>query len=106
MDNALVFEDRVRIGGYRALFGDGAQERYYASVVWLPPPDRTYCFSRNGLSTFDIFRQMVPFVRRADIDLRLFLDPLHGRLQLALQDAGFLPPYEEWKRKLVQKLRS
>ncbi len=104
MDNAPVFEDRARLGGYRALFGDGGQERYYASVVWLPPPDRTYCFSRDRLDTFDIFRQMIRFARRADIDLRLFIDPLHGRLLLALQDAGLLPLYQEWKRRLVEIL--
>jgi hypothetical protein len=102
MDNAPVFESRARLGGYRALFGDGAQERYYASVVWLPPPDRSYCFSRNGLNTFEVFRQMIRFARRADIDLRLFLDPIHARLQLALQEAGLLSTYEQWKRRLVQ----
>jgi len=83
---------------------DGAQERYYASVVWLPPPDRTYCFSRNGYDTFDTFRQMIRFARRANIDLRLFLDPIHGRLMLALEDAGLLPLYQDWKRRLVQIL--
>jgi hypothetical protein len=104
MDNAKVFEDRARSGGYRALFGDGGQERYYASVVWLPPPDRSYCFSRNGIDTFETFRGMIRFARKADIDLRLFIDPTHARMMLALQDAGLRPLYEEWRRRLVQIL--
>jgi hypothetical protein len=104
MDNAKVFEDRARTGGYRALFGPGGQERYYASVVWLPPPDRNYCFSRDGLNTFETFRDMVRFARQAGIDLRFFIDPLHARMLLAMQYVGLWPVYEEWKRRLVQIL--
>lgn len=103
MDNAKLFEDRAQTGGYRALFGS-AQERYYVSVVWLPPPDRSYCFSRDGLDVFDTFRDMIGFARQAGIDLRLFTDPLHGRLLLAMQYAGLWPLYQQWKRRLVQIL--
>jgi hypothetical protein len=104
LDNAKVFEDRVRSEGYRALFGPGGQERYYASVVWLPPPDRNYCFSRDGLNTFETFKDLIRFARQAGIDLRLFIDPVHARLLLAMRYAGLWSLYEEWKRQLVQIL--
>jgi hypothetical protein len=104
LDDAKVFEDLARAGGYRSLFGPGGQERYYASVVWLPPPDRNYCYSRDGLNTFEIFENMIRFARQAGIDLRLFIDPVHARMLLAMRYAGLWPPYEEWKRRLVQIL--
>jgi hypothetical protein len=104
MDNAQVFEDLARIGGYRSLFGAGAQERYYASVVWLPPPDRNYCFTRDELNTFEVFKDMIRFARQAGIDLRLFIDPVHARMLLAMQYVGLWPLYEEWKRRIVQIL--
>ena len=104
MDNAKVFEDRAQTGGYGALFGAGGQERYYVSVVWLPPPDRSYCFSRDGMNTFNTFRDMIRFARRAGIDVRFFINPLHGRLLLAMRYAGLWPLYQEWKRRLVRIL--
>lgn len=104
MSHAEVFEARVRSGGYRALFGTGAQESYYASVVWLPPPDKSFCFTRGGVNTINTFRDMVRFARQAGIDLRLFIDPLHARLLLALHEAGLGPQFGAWKRQLVQVL--
>jgi hypothetical protein len=104
LDNAKVFEDLARTGGYRSLFGPGGQERYYTSVVWLPPPDRNYCFSRDELNTFEIFKDLIRFARQAGIDLRLFIDPVHARLLLAMRYARLWPLYEEWKRRLVQIL--
>jgi hypothetical protein len=103
-DGGHVFRARVRIGGYRALFGT-AQENYYVSSIWRPAPARRYCFSREGQpNTFDRFRELVRFARKSGIDLRLFIAPIHGRLLLALQEAGLWPQYEDWKRGLVDVL--
>jgi hypothetical protein len=72
--------------------------------VWLPPPDRNYCFSRDGLNTFETFKDLIRFARQAGLDLRLFIDPVHARLLLAMRYAGLWSLYEEWKRQLVQIL--
>lgn len=104
LDNVRVFKDQARTAGYRVLFGPGGQVRYYVSVVWLPPPDRNYCFSRDGLNTFETFKDVIRFARQTGIDLRLFIDPVHAHMLLALRYAGLWPLYEEWKRRLVQIL--
>ena len=103
-DGDAVFRARVRTGGYRALFGT-AQESAYVASTWRPAPEQRYCFTREGQpNTFDHFRELVRFARKSGIDLRLFIAPIHGRLLLALQEAGLWPQYEDWKRGLVDSL--
>ncbi len=45
---------------------------------------------------------MLDFARASDLDLRLFINPVHARLILAVREGGLWPQYEEWKRALVQ----
>jgi tetratricopeptide (TPR) repeat protein len=85
----------------RELFLD-LQEKYYVSKVWRPPPDERYCFTRPGQpNTMDTFRDMVRFARRSGVDVRFFLEPVHARMMLAIQDAGLWPQFEDWKRGVV-----
>ena len=88
--------------GYRALFE--GQERYYVEKVWRPAPTRRYCFGWDQKSTFATFRGMLDFARSAGIDLRIFINPIHARLLLAVRDAGLWPQYEDWKTKMVEVL--
>ena len=90
--------------GTRWAFSEG-QERYYVSKVWRPPPSERYCFTRAVQpSTMDTFRDMVHFARRSGVDVRFFLEPLHARMMLAMQDAGLWPQFEDWKRRVVEIL--
>jgi len=90
--------------GYRGLFGD-SQERYYIKHVWRPPPEQRYCFVRDGQpNAFDTFRRMLDFARASGIDLRIFINPVHARLLLAIRDGGLWPQYEEWKKGIVGAL--
>jgi hypothetical protein len=103
-DQHHPFELRVAIGGYHALFGT-AQEKYYAERVWRPPPDGRFCFTRSGgVNTLDVFRDLVRFAHKSGVDVRLFINPIHARMLIAIQEAGLWPQYEEWKQALVQIL--
>jgi hypothetical protein len=83
------------------VFGD-AQEFVYADRVWRAPPDKRYCSKRPGQpDTMQVFRGLVDDIYRSGIDVRLYLEPMHARMMLALQDAGLWPQFEDWKRGLV-----
>ncbi len=93
--------------GFRALFdgpeGRGAsQEFYYVSRIWRPAPAERYCFEHDGGGdTINLFREIVDLARRSHIDIRFFINPIHARMLVAIQEAGLWPQYEEWKNRLV-----
>lgn len=102
---AILFDDL----GYRSKFpiayephidgfGGWGQEEYYVEKIWRPGPKHTYQFG----GTFEVFRTMLRFARTHDIDMRLFTEPLHARMLLAIQDAGLWPQFEEWKRRISE----
>lgn len=87
------------------IFSSDAQEKYYVSKIWRPPPSERYCFTAaGGQNTMDTFRDMVHFARQSNIDARFYLEPLHARMMLALQDAGLWPQFEDWKRSVLKIL--
>ena len=99
--------------GYNLLLdADGArpkfselQEQYYVRKVWRPPPGYRYCFSKPGQpNTMDTFRELVRIARRSGVDVRFYLEPVHARMMLAIQDAGLWPQFEDWKRGIVEVL--
>jgi tetratricopeptide (TPR) repeat protein len=89
--------------GYRKIFGED-QERHYLKAVWRPAPEQRYCFVREAVNAFAIFRGILDFARRSGIDLRIFINPVHARLLLAVREGGLWPTYEDWKQKLVEVL--
>lgn len=90
--------------GYRQEFAD-TQERYYAKRIWRSPPEERFCFVAGGQpNTFDTLRSMIRFTRASGIDLRIFFNPVHARLLIALREAGLWPLYEDWKRGVVDVL--
>jgi hypothetical protein len=81
------------------------QEKYYVSRIWRPAPEERYCFERDGADdTLALFRKIVDFARASHLDVRFFINPIHARMLVALQEAGLWPQYEEWKRRLVSTL--
>ncbi len=84
-----------------------AQEGGYVAKVWRAPPDERYCFTRPGQpNTMDVFRDLVLFARQSGVDVRFYLEPVHARMMLALQDAGLWPQFEDWKRGVVSVLNA
>ena len=96
--------------GFRASFDTASgrkagQETYYVSRIWRPAPEERYCFERDGHDdTLALFRSIVDFARASHIEVRFFINPIHARMLVALQEAGLWPQYEEWKRRLVGTL--
>jgi hypothetical protein len=84
---------------------EGGQEAYYVSRIWRPAPEERYCFERDGAEdTLALFRTILDFARASHIDVKFFINPIHARMLVALQEAGLWPQYEEWKRRLVKTL--
>jgi tetratricopeptide (TPR) repeat protein len=96
--------------GFRVAFDTGSgreagQEKYYASRIWRPAPEERYCFERDGHDdTISLFRAILDFARASHIDVRFFINPIHARMLVAIQEAGLWPQYEDWKRRLVSTL--
>jgi tetratricopeptide (TPR) repeat protein len=84
---------------------EAGQEKYYVSRIWRPAPEERYCFEHDGaVDTLSLFRAIVDFARASHIEVRFFINPIHARMLVALQEAGLWPQYEEWKRRLVSTL--
>ncbi len=47
---------------------------------------------------------MVAFARKSNIDVRFFINPIHVRMLVALQEIGLWPQYEDWKRGITDIL--
>jgi hypothetical protein len=100
----IGFDLLLGANGTRWAFSEG-QEHYYVIKVWRPPPGNRYCFAKPGQpSTMDTFRELVRTARQSGVDVRFYLEPLHARMMLAIQDAGLWPQFEDWKRGIVDVL--
>jgi tetratricopeptide (TPR) repeat protein len=103
--NNLILRD-----GHHSIFNgasgrDPAQEFYYTTRVWRPQPEERYCFTRDGRpDTLSLFREIAEFARKSGVEVRFFINPIHARMLIALQEAGLWPQYEDWKRELVNVL--
>lgn len=102
---AILFDDvgfrsnfSVAYKGVENGFGGHGQEEYYVEKIWRPGPKHTYEFG----SRFDEFSRMLTFAQVYHIDVRLFTEPLHARMLLAIQDAGLEQQFEEWKRGITE----
>jgi len=81
-----------RIGGHR---------RVDQEIV---APEQTWEGFGATLESLDSFRDLVRFCRSEDIDLRLFVSPLHALAQGRILHAGRWPIFEGWKKGLVAVL--
>jgi len=116
--NSLVKQDRFRYPDYRE---DGmiaesfkanrvARDGYRATFHWSEEhyfewrPKFVAVSPKNGASGYDALRQLLDFARSRQIDLRLYLSPMHARYYELLRIGGQWEQYEEWKRTLVRVL--
>lgn len=72
--------------------------------IWFPSPRRAFSLrdSESGQLTIEHYRQLLALAYRDDIDLRLFISPVHARLLEAKYAVGLWPTFERWKRLLVE----
>ncbi len=100
-DQFDVLDKYIPSRGARATFGD-EQEFTYVDRIWRAGPDRRYCFTRPGQpDTMKVFRDLVDTIYRSGVNVRLYMEPLHSRMMLALQDAGLWLQFEDWKRAVI-----
>lgn len=82
-------------------------EYLYFSKVYLVGSKRDYAFYNQDTndSSLDEFRKIVVYCKEHQIDLKLFISPLHARHQEVIRVLGLWPKFERWKRELLQILQ-
>lgn len=95
---------RVAKYGHHQGFQD--YQRIFFEGSLFPMPEKEYALAdqASGRSSIDAFRRLLETARRADIDLRLFISPVHVRLLEVYAQANLWPVYEQWKRQMVATL--
>lgn len=71
---------------------------------WLTLPKLMYCFTNTetGMTMFDPFRFMLRRAYADDVDMRLFITPLHSVIRELLSGLGLGERYEFWLKELVR----
>jgi hypothetical protein len=79
--------------------------KYYANH-YFPPPHRSFSLvpEEGQTSPFAEFSRILELARRYDVDLRLFISPVHAWQLLAIDAAALWPSFEVWKSELVVRL--
>lgn len=114
--------DRVKAGGSEPAFVEGNQQTlqalggHRAAAIII----ERYCLGKNGLwlgigqshflnhdytvleNSINDFRTLLRFAHRNGIDLKLFISPIHTRLQSATRIVGVEDAWELWKRLMMQ----
>jgi hypothetical protein len=81
-------------------------ERSYPSR-WLPAPHHRYVFRREagGPETFEQLEAILAACKKRGVRLILAYPPVHARLHEAMMRVGVWPQYEEWKRRVAERVR-
>lgn len=83
-----------------------ATERWFVSggSAWFPRPRLAFALRDpdDRQLTLERYRALLALAYRDDIDLRLFISPVHARLLEAMHATGLWPTFERWKRLLVE----
>jgi len=79
-------------------------QKNYISVFLYPPPRYHFCmYDQNGENPqMKALKKIVNLANRKNIDLRIFIHPIHASLQQIIKYAGLWEEFEDWKKKLVQ----
>lgn len=94
--------DKANIGKpYRKIFK--TMERAYIRGLWFPCPVPRFSLDANDMQVDQMaqFREIIVTAKKDDINLHIFISPIHARLHEALYQVGLWEEYERWKRKLV-----
>ena len=95
-DDRLAFEseDAARVG-HRYLFDHVLEKNMLIREIY-------YAGAGYDRAALDDVRGMVDECRRREIDLRIFISPVHARQLEAIRDAGLWDEFESWKRDLAR----
>ena len=93
--------------GQRGVIWAAEFANFYGRISYLFPswpPGTRWNSDRRRAASMKSFREMLAFARRNEIDLRLFISPVHARYLDWYERAGWWPMFEAWKRALVSAI--
>ncbi|MBE8232453.1 MAG: hypothetical protein HAW67_01870, partial [Endozoicomonadaceae bacterium] len=94
---------------YKILPEGGFYPRFFIDQInsetrWAYCRDNRYSYTGNGLNTIEIFDQILDKARAKEINLVLFISPIHAWLLESMGALGFWGKFENWKKDLVNKV--
>ena len=69
--------------------------------TWTPCNNNLYSYETETGNTLTIFKNLLIEASKNDVNVSLYVAPLHVRLLVAMEATGLWPAYEQWKRDLV-----
>lgn len=72
--------------------------------IWFPGPQMAFSLRdpATGQLTLNHYRELLALAYRDNVDLRMFISPVHARLLEAMHATGLWPTFERWKHLLVE----
>ena len=79
-------------------------QKNYSTIFLHPAPRYQFClYDENGdNSQMEALKQLLRVANRKQVDLRLFIHPIHASLQQIIKYSDLWPAFEAWKRDLVR----
>ena len=101
-DEALKLWD-----GQRGVIWVAEYDNFYARLPLLFPQGASassWAADRKRAAAMASFRELLRYARTHDIELRMFISPVHARYLEWYRRVGWWPLYESWKRALVEAI--
>jgi hypothetical protein len=77
--------------------------RVYYESLWFPGKSRQFCINNNngGSRKYEQLKEIINISTGSDIELKIFINPVHADLLEMMSFIDLWPLYEDWKRGLV-----
>lgn len=95
------------LDGQRGLVWTAEIRNFYARLAQLFPPAATttrWNTDPRRRAAMQSFKHLVAYARAHDIELRLFISPVHARYLEWYRRVGWWPLFQDWKRELVNAI--
>ncbi|MGQ7816957.1 hypothetical protein ACUTAH_15045 [Metapseudomonas furukawaii] len=90
---------KLREDGYERAFV--RFEEGFAHSTWTACQDNRFSYGVASGNTLTRYQDLLRMARDADIDLKIFISPVHARLLETLDATELWPAFERWKRDIV-----
>jgi hypothetical protein len=79
-------------------------QKNYSTIFLHPAPRYQFClYDENGNNPqMQALKELLQLAIRKQIDIRLFINPIHASLQQIIKYSNLWPTFEDWKRNLVR----
>jgi hypothetical protein len=95
------------LGGLRGVVWITEINNFYSRLARLFPPAATatqWNADPRRRTAMESFRQLLAYAGDHDIELRLFISPVHARYLEWYRRVGWWPLFQDWKRELVSSI--